>query len=137
MENKTTLLENTPLEFTLLDYVLFLTMLLLSALIGIYFGFIKKQSTADDYLLGGKKMSVTPIAMSMISRYLCTRFYFYYFIIIIIYISIYLSINHASYSAISADSYNWFFLFCFCKYVVTQETFNDINFVLLQLWELV
>ncbi|KAK9722153.1 Sodium:solute symporter family [Popillia japonica] len=33
----------------------------------IYFGFIKKQSTADDYLLGGKKMSVTPIAMSMIS----------------------------------------------------------------------
>lgn len=68
MESNITWIENAPLEFSWLDYGLFLFMLLLSAFIGVYFGFVKKQSTADEYLLGGKDMSVTPIAMSMISR---------------------------------------------------------------------
>lgn len=68
MENSINSLENKLLTFSWLDYGLFSFMLLLSAFVGVYFGFVKKQSTADDYLLGGKEMAVTPIAMSMVSR---------------------------------------------------------------------
>ncbi|KAK9722150.1 Sodium:solute symporter family [Popillia japonica] len=67
MENSINSLENKLLTFSWLDYGLFSFMLLLSAFVGVYFGFVKKQSTADDYLLGGKEMAVTPIAMSMVS----------------------------------------------------------------------
>ncbi|GJQ68440.1 hypothetical protein Trydic_g17026 [Trypoxylus dichotomus] len=42
-------------------------MLLLSALIGVYFGIIKKQNTAADYLLGNKQMGIIPISMSLVS----------------------------------------------------------------------
>lgn len=60
-------------KFGMPDYVVFVLMLLSCALIGIYFGFIEKkpQKTAeeeDDYLVGGRKMKVVPIAMSLIAR---------------------------------------------------------------------
>ncbi|GJQ68454.1 hypothetical protein Trydic_g17033 [Trypoxylus dichotomus] len=42
-----------------------------SVLIGIYFGcFGKKQKTANEYLLGGKSMTVFPIAMSLIASHI-------------------------------------------------------------------
>lgn len=69
MENYTLHEQNLKLEFTWYDYGLFSSMLISSTLIGIYFGFIKKQSTANDYLLGGKDMSPAPVAMSLIARY--------------------------------------------------------------------
>ncbi|XP_071056778.1 sodium-coupled monocarboxylate transporter 1-like [Onthophagus taurus] len=53
--------------FSWIDYVLFLSMLILSTLIGIYYGFFQKQSTANDYLLGGKQMTIWPVAMSLAS----------------------------------------------------------------------
>lgn len=57
------------ITFSWYDYTLFGCILSLSTFIGIYFGFFgNKQSTADEYLKGGKKMSVFPIAMSQISR---------------------------------------------------------------------
>lgn len=58
--------------FSPIDYILFAVMLGLSALIGIYFGFIskKKQNNTTEYLLGGKKMNFFPIAASLIARYL-------------------------------------------------------------------
>ncbi|GJQ68446.1 hypothetical protein Trydic_g17029 [Trypoxylus dichotomus] len=40
-----------------------------NALVGVYYGFIKKQNTAQDYLLGGKEMKVWPISMSLVSRF--------------------------------------------------------------------
>lgn len=56
--------------FAALDYVVFVVMLLASALIGIYFAFFakQKQNTTAEYLLGGKKMGIFPISMSLISR---------------------------------------------------------------------
>lgn len=58
------------ITFSWYDYTLFSGMLGLSALIGVYFGcFGSKQSTADEYLMGGKKMGVIPIAVSLVARY--------------------------------------------------------------------
>jgi hypothetical protein len=50
--------ENSENLFSIFDYGVFISMLLLSALIGVYFGFIskKKQNNTAEYLLGSKQM---------------------------------------------------------------------------------
>ena len=55
------------LSFTNIDYVLFGGMLALSAMIGVYYGFIakQKQNSTAEYLLGSKKMSIWPVAISL------------------------------------------------------------------------
>ncbi|KAJ3663252.1 hypothetical protein Zmor_007555 [Zophobas morio] len=56
--------------FSWYDYILFSVMLLFSAIIGIYFGcFGTKQSTANEYLMGGKTMKVIPIAISLVASH--------------------------------------------------------------------
>lgn len=68
------------ITFHWFDYTLFSIMLLLSVLIGLYFGcFGTKQSTVNEYLMGGKKMSVLPIAISQIARYKTNQIKFYCF----------------------------------------------------------
>lgn len=58
-----------PLTFGWLDYSFFITMLCVSTIIGIYFGFFAKQKNdTTDYLLGGKSMGCFPVAMSMTAR---------------------------------------------------------------------
>ncbi|RZB40467.1 SSF domain containing protein, partial [Asbolus verrucosus] len=58
-------------SFSWYDYILFCLMLGLSALIGVYFGcFGTKQSTADEYLMGNKKMKVFPISVSLIASHI-------------------------------------------------------------------
>jgi hypothetical protein len=56
--------------FTTFDYIIFAIMLGLSALIGIYFGFIskRKQDNTEEYLLGGKTMGKFPVSASLIAR---------------------------------------------------------------------
>jgi sodium-coupled monocarboxylate transporter 8/12 len=55
--------------FTWFDYTLFSLLLIVSALIGVYFGFFKtKQNTANEYLWGGKTMTTIPIAISVAVR---------------------------------------------------------------------
>lgn len=62
-------LDQNRIEFSWYDYCLFTLMLGLSVLIGIYFGYFgKKQTTANEYLLGGKTMKVFPVAMSLVAR---------------------------------------------------------------------
>lgn len=58
--------------FTAFDYGLFGLMLMLSAAIGIYFGFFakRKQNTTTEYLLGGKDMKFFPIAASLIASHI-------------------------------------------------------------------
>lgn len=59
----------SSVSFTSYDYSLFTIMLGVSSMIGIYFGYFgKKQTTAIEYLLGGKKMSTFPVAMSLLAR---------------------------------------------------------------------
>ena len=57
-----------PLRFGALDYSSFAAMILASALVGVYYGFFKKQNSVEEYFLGGRAMSVFPIAMSLIAR---------------------------------------------------------------------
>lgn len=60
------------LKFSAVNYSVFGLMLLLSAMIGIYFGFFakKKQDNTVEYLLGGKKMNFFPIAASLIASHI-------------------------------------------------------------------
>lgn len=55
-------------KFSLMDYFMFIVMLFLCILIGIYFGFLRKSNTEADYLMGGRTMSVFPIALSLVAR---------------------------------------------------------------------
>lgn len=59
-------------QFGPVDYGLFGLMLMLSAAIGVYFGFFskKKQNNTIEYLLGGKKMKFFPIAASLIASHI-------------------------------------------------------------------
>ncbi|XP_045209408.2 sodium-coupled monocarboxylate transporter 1-like [Mercenaria mercenaria] len=60
--------------FQALDYILFVAVLLISALVGIYYilkeKWAVKQATSDDLLMGGREMAVFPVAMSLIASYM-------------------------------------------------------------------
>lgn len=60
--------------FSVLDYCLFAAVLLISAIVGIYYflkeKFGKKELTSDDLLMGGREMSVFPVAMSLVASYM-------------------------------------------------------------------
>jgi len=59
----------TGLLFGWMDSSLFILMLVLSTLIGIYFGFWgKKEESPHEYLLAGKSMSTLPVAVSLVAR---------------------------------------------------------------------
>ena len=57
--------------FELWDYAIFAVMLVVSAIVGVYFGYFaeKKQNTTSEYLMGGKTMGIFPVSMSLIARY--------------------------------------------------------------------
>ncbi|XP_051857698.1 sodium-coupled monocarboxylate transporter 1-like [Antechinus flavipes] len=55
--------------FDVWDYVVFAGMLLTSAIIGIYYAFNKKQQTQKDFLIGGRKMTALPVALSLTSSF--------------------------------------------------------------------
>ncbi|XP_062555214.1 sodium-coupled monocarboxylate transporter 1 [Armigeres subalbatus] len=61
-------------RFGLYDYVVFVIMLASCAMIGVYFGFIKKKSQKGDveadYLVGGRKMGVIPVSLSLIASFI-------------------------------------------------------------------
>jgi hypothetical protein len=57
------------LLFGWLDFTLFILTLVLSTLIGIYFGsWVKTENTPKEYLHGGKTMSTIPVAVSLVAR---------------------------------------------------------------------
>lgn len=69
------------------DYFVFVLMLMICAGIGVYFGFVEKRkkneqknakerdiedrrgSEALDYLVGGRKMKVIPVSLSLVARF--------------------------------------------------------------------
>lgn len=56
-------------EFTWPDYAVFLIMLIICLLIGVYFGFIKVSKNVKDYLIGSENMTVWPVTISLVVRY--------------------------------------------------------------------
>lgn len=61
-------LASTLLMFNWVEYTVFCSMLGFSTLIGIYYGCYKQQNTVSAYLLGGKKMSIFPVTISLVAR---------------------------------------------------------------------
>ncbi|KAI4503569.1 hypothetical protein M0802_000972 [Mischocyttarus mexicanus] len=57
-------------SFAIPDYTVFVLMLSASAFVGIYFGFIKKISGEDEYLVGGRNMKAFPIGLSLIASFI-------------------------------------------------------------------
>lgn len=56
-------------QFKWYDYAFVTIMLAVSGSLGIFFGCCgKKQSTAKEYLLGGKQLKVIPVALSLMAR---------------------------------------------------------------------
>ncbi|KOC64351.1 Sodium-coupled monocarboxylate transporter 1 [Habropoda laboriosa] len=57
--------------FSWADYTVLATMLVISCLIGTFYGFFaKKQETSQDFLLGGSSMGTFPMAMSLAASFI-------------------------------------------------------------------
>lgn len=55
--------------FSWQDYAVLAAMLIVSCGIGVFYGFFdSKQTTSDDFLLGGGTMGTFPMAMSLAAR---------------------------------------------------------------------
>jgi hypothetical protein len=66
---------NSERLFHWIDYVVFAFSLVVSAAIGIYHGFRgKKQSSVGEFLMGDRKMSLLPVALSMQATFLSAIF---------------------------------------------------------------
>ncbi|ERL91853.1 hypothetical protein D910_09178 [Dendroctonus ponderosae] len=52
------------------DYVVFMGMLMICLIIGMYYAFFKKSTNSEDYLVGGRNMDTFPVAMSLIASYI-------------------------------------------------------------------
>ncbi|NXM83921.1 SC5A8 protein, partial [Oenanthe oenanthe] len=58
-------------RFTVWDYVVFAAMLLISAIIGIYYAFAGgTQKTSKDFLMAGRSMSALPVALSLTASFM-------------------------------------------------------------------
>lgn len=55
-------------NFTWIDFTIFILLLCVCLLVGIYFGFFNVSENAQDYLVGGRSMSVIPISLSLVAR---------------------------------------------------------------------
>lgn len=60
-----------PRLFTWADYLLFALTLLVSSLVGVYHAWRGASASTSEYLMGGKKMPIFPVAMSLAARYCC------------------------------------------------------------------
>ncbi|KAM6290370.1 sodium-coupled monocarboxylate transporter 1 [Porphyrio hochstetteri] len=58
-------------RFSVWDYVVFAAMLLISAVIGVYYAFVGGgQKTSKDFLMGGRSMSAVPVALSLTASFM-------------------------------------------------------------------
>uniref|UniRef100_A0A8C5U412 Solute carrier family 5 member 8 n=1 Tax=Malurus cyaneus samueli TaxID=2593467 RepID=A0A8C5U412_9PASS len=58
-------------RFTVWDYVVFAAMLLISAIIGLYYAFVGGgQKTSKDFLMAGRSMSALPVALSLTASFM-------------------------------------------------------------------
>ncbi|NXP59541.1 SC5A8 protein, partial [Chloropsis cyanopogon] len=58
-------------RFTVWDYVVFAAMLLISAIIGIYYAFVGGgQKSSKDFLMAGRSMSALPVALSLTASFM-------------------------------------------------------------------
>ena len=67
------------------EYLILSLMLLVSTLIGVYFAW-KGQKSNAEYLLGGKRMGVLPMSMSLIATYglVCITWFYHFLLLLLI-----------------------------------------------------
>ncbi|XP_034183348.2 sodium-coupled monocarboxylate transporter 1 [Osmia lignaria lignaria] len=61
---------NMMRNFGIWDYTVFVIMLIVCGFVGIYFGFVKKSSGVDEYLVGGRNMKTFPVSLSLIASFI-------------------------------------------------------------------
>ncbi|EFA03242.2 sodium-coupled monocarboxylate transporter 1 [Tribolium castaneum] len=59
----------TMQRFVWQDYVMFVIMLMVCMVIGVYFGFYHASTNAQEYLMGSRNMQIFPITMSLIASF--------------------------------------------------------------------
>lgn len=76
IKNGTAAITQRLVHFSLMDYSFFVLLLLISALIGVYYGFMSKhkQNNVSEYILGGRSMSILPVATSLVASYVLQYF---------------------------------------------------------------
>lgn len=58
-------------KFGVLDYTVFAGMLLISALIGIFYAWVsRKKNSTSDFLMGNRSLSVFPVSMSVVASFM-------------------------------------------------------------------
>lgn len=57
-------------NFGIPDYIVFAAMLVACGAVGVYFGFVKKSSGEDEYLVGGRNMKTLPVSFSLIASFI-------------------------------------------------------------------
>jgi insulin-like growth factor 2 mRNA-binding protein 1 len=66
-------------NFSTPDYIVFAAMLIACGGVGIYFGFVKKSSGQDEYLVGGRNMKTFPVSLSLIASFISGRIFLFLF----------------------------------------------------------
>lgn len=67
--------------FAVADYLVFASVLILSAAVGIYYALRdgkQSKSNADTYLIGNRKLPLIPVALSLLVSYCTNTFCFCY-----------------------------------------------------------
>lgn len=58
-------------SFVLLDYVVFASMLLVSAAIGVYYAWMDRgQQSSEDFLMGGRRLTALPVSLSLTASFM-------------------------------------------------------------------
>ncbi|CAG2119575.1 unnamed protein product [Medioppia subpectinata] len=61
-------------NFSIIDYLVFSSLLIASSLIGVYFWFIsRKNGTNDEFLTGNRRLSLFPTTLSLIASFMSTN----------------------------------------------------------------
>jgi len=58
-----------PPNFSIIDYIVFILTIVVSLVIGAYYG-IKENKTTEDFLMAGRNMSPVPVALSLIATFI-------------------------------------------------------------------
>ena len=58
-----------PPNFSIIDYIVFILTIVVSLVIGAYYG-IKENKTTEDFLMAGRSMSPIPVALSLIATFI-------------------------------------------------------------------
>ncbi|GBP88682.1 Sodium-coupled monocarboxylate transporter 1 [Eumeta japonica] len=85
-------------------------MLAICGCVGIYFGFVKKQKSAQQYLMGGRNMSLMPVTFSLVARYI--------------------SVGHADRSLRLRDQLLFVLIGALCMTIITSYTFLPLFYEL-------